>query len=921
MPALEFSRPAALLLLGLLIPVIWWARHSSAGLPRMRARLSLVLRCLIIVLLVLALAGLRLMVPSEQVSTIFLVDASLSASDTQQSWARNFVADAIKGMAPGDEAGVVLFGGDAWFERGMGELSARNAADPLPPFASAVTRDYTDISRGLLLAQGAFGEGGRRRIVLLSDGNENVGDAAREAGLAAERGIPVWTVPYPARAASDALVDGVEVPDVPRKDEPFDLRVHVRSSMAGPAVLVLERNGVHLGRIPVELHQGDNVFFIPQTLPRAGAFTWQVRVEAEGDANPRNNTAGAVAFVRGRARVLYVYGGAEGPGFVPGMLKAQGVEVEAVTPRHLPLSLAELQDYAAIIFSNVSAVEISEEQMRMLAAHARDMGGGFIMLGGPGSFGVGGYHETPVAEILPVRLDVRKRKFLPTVALVLVIDKSGSMKEQAGAVSKIGVAREAAIVTLDLLGAADLLGVVAFDEASKWLVSMRKAGRRQEIIDEVATLRAGGGTNLYPGLEDAYKALLTSNAAVKHIIVLSDGRTAPADFDGLVKKIKKANITVSCVGVGADADTLFMSDMAKKAGGMAYFTRDGTMLPRIFTRDAMLASRSAMVEEPFVPTVRDPHPILRGIASIPALGGYVMTTTRESARTPLLTHQGDPLLAAWRIGLGKSVAFTSDDGRRWARRWQAWPGAAGFFTQAVRWTFSEMQQSPLRVSTERRGGAVDLAVDAGDGNFLSLEATVVDPSAKVEKIKLRQTGPGRYRGNFTLGAPGSYVVSVLDRSSGQQRKLGLVFPYSPEYRDEKPNTFLMHRLAQVSGGRFNPRPDQVFERVGASQRVARDGWSLLALVALLLFPLDIALRRVFLPTGWPAKISGFFRRERQTKVDPGTEQTMAALKVRKREVEERARPAAPVLPRPAEPRPTPPEKSPPPRGKEAASRR
>lgn len=879
MPFVDFTHPLALWLLLLLVPVALLWRRNDLGAAR--GRIALALRALIVILLVLALAGVRWLLPSDRLCVIFAVDASLSMSGAQQDQARAFVNRAVGHARPGDPVGVILFGRDAWFERAPAPLAP---GEQLPAFTTEVERGHTDIARALLLAESAFPEGCRKRVVLLSDGNETLGDAAREAGLGGERDVRVWTwTPPVATAVRDARVDRVETPENARQDEPFDVRVQVHSSVEAAAGLVARRNGRSLGRLPVALHAGDNVFFVPQRLDRAGAFTYDVSVDLEGDANPRNDAASGITFVQGRPRVLYVTGTGEPPGALPAMLAAQGVEVETVSARGLPVTLGALEHYAGVVLANVAATELSEAQLRMTAAYARDLGGGLVMLGGPDAFGAGGWQGTPVADVLPVLLDVRKRKYLPTVAMVLAIDKSGSMAEMAGGVEKMAVAREGAIATLNLLGNLDRIGVVAFDEAARWVVPMRTASRRDEIVADVATLRAGGGTDMYPALQEALRALRGVKAVVKHVIVLSDGITAPRDFRGLVARLQQAGITVSCVGIGPDADHRFMTELARQGRGRAWFTDDGAVVPRIFMRDAMTASRSAIAEEPFVPRVASTHAILRGVkAPIPPLLGYVMTSPRATARTPLETPQGDPLLAAWRIGLGKSMAFTSDDGRRWGRPWARWNQAASLLVQAVRWTFPDGSPSALRVTAETRGSTVTLGVDAGDRNFMDLRATVLDAEANAREVTVQQTGPGRYAGSFEVDGPGSYLVSVRDARTGEMRKVPVVFPYSPEYACDGPDRALLESVATASGGRAEVSADDVFERTGAQARVAQDGRELLAFIAILLLPLDFALRRVFLPPGWAAALRAKLG-ARPLAAAPEAA-TLSALKVRKASV-------------------------------------
>jgi uncharacterized membrane protein len=901
--ALEVAHPAWLWLLLLLAPMAWWHAHSQAGLPRWRHRAVGALRLVIMLALVLALAGLRWLVPTQRLCVIFAVDGSLSVADESRDFSRTFINDSTTRARPNDEVGVLLFGREAFFEQ------APAPPHRLPPFTTTVPRDYTDIAQALRLAQASLTPGARARIVLFSDGNENLGDASAEASMAAERGVEIWTVPLPRPAQKEVLVDRLEVPASTRQDEPFELRAVVRSTYATPAELLLSRNGLALGSLPVQLHPGENVFFLPQRSTRGGSYEYEVTVHAPHDGIADNNTASTLTFTRGRPRVLYAHGGGEAPGFLPSMLRAQGIEVDVVSGRQFPTSMAALQGYTSIVLSNLPAAEVSRSQLRLLAAWVKDFGGGLMMLGSPQSFGAGGYYATPLADVLPVDLDVRKSKHLPSVAMALAIDKSGSMDETIGGVTKIGVAREAAIATLSLLAPTDSMGVVAFDSAAKWVVPMQTADNREAMIGDVASLRAGGGTDMYPAIDAALAALKNVNAATKHIILLSDGMTAPRDFDGLMREVRAAKITLTTIGVGTDTDKHFMQTLADKGGGRFYYTEQADVIPSLFTREAILASRSAVVDKTFAPSAAGTHPMLRGVTALPPLDGYAVTTPRHGAQTPLLAIDGDPLLAAWRIGLGKTVAFTSDDGARWARHWAGSAQAAALLVQATRWTFSEVEPAPFRVTSRRQGAAVHLEVEAGnDGhfeNFLALEGVAVGPGGAETPLAFSQTGPGRYRASFDLQGTGAWSVLVRDQKSGRAQRLPLVFPYSPEYRDLQNDTVLLERLATLSGGRFNPAPADIFTPPARAAYNATDAWQSLVWLALLLLPIEVALRRIFLPRRGLRSVPAFASQGAAATTTAATS-ALEKLKARQRAVHEQLGPTrdAPAASGPARAEPS-----------------
>lgn len=888
-PTPDFARPEWLGLL-LLLPIFaWLLQRSRVDLSPARRRLAGASRVTLVILLVLSLAGMRWMVPTDGVGVIVAVDASLSISEGALEAARASIGRAAGTMRDVDRLGIVLFGRDAWFEMSSGPSRA------IPRFSTTLSRDRTDLARALRLAQATVAEGVQARVVLVSDGNENLGDAAAEASLAARRGIEIWTVPCRVERRRDVVVQRLDAPEAAHRDQPFDLRVHVRSTHATSAVLRLDRNGVAVGDVRAALHEGDNILLLRQRPDVAGTCAWRVRVEAAGDPVPFNNEGTAVTLVEGRPRILYVTGMGNRPGFLPSVLRGQGLDVDVVDARGFPQGTAGLAGYDCVVLASVPAYEMSPDQLQAVATATRDLGTGLVMLGGENSFAAGGYRDTPVEAVLPVSLDIRKVRHLPSVGLVLVLDKSGSMGETLGSgkATKIDLAREASIATLELLGPRDTLGVVAFDSAARWVVEPTRVTAPQVMVHQIASLRAGGGTAMFPAMLESLDALEKLDCAVKHMIVLTDGLTAPGNFSSILARAHKKRITISTVGVGADTDQAFLYELARDGRGRFYHTERANAVPAIFLRDTVLATRSALVEEPFVPVVERAHSIVKGFPGNGSpLRGYVVTAPRPGAQDLMVTHRRDPLLSVWRMGLGKAVAFTSDDGVRWADGWTAGDAGRILLVKAVRWALPELDSSSLRVSTQVRGERLCITAEArtGDGgydNFARLEALLAGSEGKSHATSLEQTGPGRYEGTADVAGGGSYILRVRDASGGRARRVGLAVPGSPEFIQGEPDLLLLQRVASLTGGRFDAAPEQWFEPPLERARVPREAWPLMVVLALILLPLDVAARRVFLPAGWWRKMlavvgSPWGRAGRAGPVAEG--RTMQALKSRKQQM-------------------------------------
>ncbi|MBI2299295.1 MAG: VWA domain-containing protein, partial [Armatimonadetes bacterium] len=869
----QFTHPWALLCLAALVPVVWLARHSLAGLGTRRARLALALRLFILIALVLALAGLQLVRRVRGTSVVYLLDRSDSIPDQDRRDALDFVRKAGPSMRPDDTAGVVAVGRYALVER------APVAKLAIERVESAPDGTFTDLSAGIRLAVATLAPDAQRRVVVLSDGNENLGDAVGEARLAKALDIPIDVVPLARGLRGEVVAERLVLPGEARVGETIEPRAVVATDQPGHArVRLLEDNRL-AAEIPAELTPGKNVVaFPPLGLERDGFHTYTAEVAAAGDHDGRNNRAVGFCFVRGRSRVLYVEGDRGQETYLRDTLERAGIDVRAVGPQGIPADLPALAAYDSLILSNISALDLSDAQMVMIRSAVRDLGMGFVMIGGDESFGVGGYYKTPVEEALPVDMDIRKQRNLPSVGVAIVIDKSGSMAMTEAGVEKIRLAGEGAVAALSVLSAKDKIAVMAVDSVPKMLTKgLVPCTDKQAMIDEITSLRGGGGgIYCHAGLAKADELIRNSDMRLKHVILFADAADSE-EQEGcreLVADMFAHRITTTVVGLGheTDCDAKFLKDVARLGHGRFYLTARASNLPRIFTREAILASRSQLIEKPFTPLLQSDVEILRGIATLPRLRGYVATTAKPRAEVGLIadTRFKDPILAAWQYGLGRSVAFTSDCKARWGVDWVAWSGYPKFWSQLVRWTMRRVQRGDFetRVVARLQADADEVAayhlkrgearviVDAVDQqgrfvNFLELHGTTVAPDGTALDLKLRQTAPGRYEATFATEQVGVYLVNV-GGGSGQDagsQTVGVGMAYPPEYGDIHSHEGLLQRVAETSGGRVLEKPEDVFAPRARTSRAPSDVWALLLALALALFPLDVAVRRVVLAPG------------------------------------------------------------------------
>lgn len=866
---MTFSSPWFLLLL-LFLPLLVWLGWPSRGPSRRREIVSLGLRLLITVLLVLGLAGLEIKRRVDELSVVFLVDSSDSMSvpitvngitTTPRQLAQAYVREALKELGPDDQAGVIVFGGDAVVERPLSDSLE------LASFTSRVTTLQTDLAEAIRLGMALLPADTARRIVILSDGLETTGDAYEAARLAAASGVQMYVAPFRVQGGAEAMVTSVGAPATLHEGEQFGLEVTIDSALDQPmGVRVLAGEAV-VYEGTLDLNRGVNNYTLSLVAGPPGFSSYRVQLLPlnGGDTFYQNNELAAFSQIVGPPKVLLVRNpkprdGVDETRELSAALEAASVLIENVTPSGLPSDLAALSEYASVILVDVPARELAPRQMTALQTYVRDLGGGLVAVGGPSSYGVGGYFKTPLEETLPVEMQLKDQQRRPQLTMVFIIDKSGSMSETSGGVTKVELAKEAIIRSIELLSPLDKVGVIAFDDAAKWVVPITPLDDPNSVVNAVGSIRADGGTDIFAGVKAASLVLPGDEAAVKHIILLTDGGADPTGIAELVTEMNvNYGITLSSVGVGRDAAP-FLPDLAEAGGGLYHFTDDPSTIAAIFTEETTLATRAYIIEDEFFPEQVNPSPILSGIESVPSLLGYVGATPKDAAQTILISAQKDPVLAVWQYGLGKAVAWTSDATGRWAKNWVSWDQYARFWAQVVRYTLNEGAQSNSEVRITRSGEQATITVDAQSDsgaylNGLNVLVNVVAPDGRTHTVTLQQVAPGRYEGAFQPTVEGAYLIRVAGADAAQTegadpvaQTAGWVLSYSPEYQTLSGDVNFLARLAALTGGRAIANEfDEIFKHdLAAPARATRPAWPGLLTLAAFLLPLDIAVRRLVL---------------------------------------------------------------------------
>ncbi len=841
--------PQALWLLLLAIPIVHWARTSFSHLSSFQRVLSLVLRLVILVLLVLALAGIRFSRKADTLGVMFVVDVSDSIPADMAESALEQVAETIGSKSKDDLVGLVLVGRNGTMELFPSVAVARGQFTALD---TVVERSFTNLADGLKLAASALPPGVQKRVVLISDGAENLGDVIGEANSAVESGVELVTIPLSPKFDDEAQVDMLYVPSSVGEGETAGLRMVFSSTRKQNARVLLLVDGEYFGESKVELNEGKNSFAYPVAGLKPGFHSISVAIEPEHDTTFENNRSFAFTRVAGRAGILIASDDANDTAALDATLDAYDIDAYRATSQSLPLSLPEWLSYDTVILSGVPAHRLSEPQMDQIASASHSFGHGLIMIGGESSFGPGGYYKTKIEEALPVTMDFKRHAVSPNMAIMLLVDSSGSMGITFNGYEKIALAREACINVVELSEPNDYYGVITFDSMPKWVVKPQKNLDRNGAIAQIRRIVAGGGTEIYPAMVAAEKALAEIDAKVKHVIILSDGITAPGDFGDISQKLVDGGATITTVGVGDDADLSFLQYIAEIGNGNSYFTNDPYDLPRIFTRETFMANKGTIVETEFVPLKTSDNALVEGIdwTNSPPLMGYVATSDKPTAESPLRAPTGDPVFSIWRYGLGRTAAFTSDAKNRWAAHWLSWDGYEKFWTSLVRATSATAESQGYRTRVDMDGdrGVVLMEVSnelGGSTELTQVEAHVSDPEMNQTVVTMRQIGVGKYEGEFPVADNGTYMVNVVASTPDglAQASAGLAVSYSPEYKRLGADQFVLSQLKALSKP-LELTGESLFKTDRIPQVQHNPAWELMVLVALYLWLLDIAVRRM-----------------------------------------------------------------------------
>lgn len=841
---MTFERLWVLLLL--LLPVLWVAWQWS----RCGRRAGLLLKALALAAVILALAEPKLSVWETKMAVTVMVDTSASVSPEDLARASRLAQE---------------------IETSRGRHLVR-----VMPFAAKVRRPAAVEHERQWKLQATEGPEGRAtnleaavldavaslptdlvpKIVLISDGKENRGSAARVAWQARELGVPVDTYLLAGRPKPELRLDAVSFPALTFAGERFPIELTVESPREAEGTVTVTAEGQTLGASPVHLKTGRNYLRVHASLNAGGAF--------DLTGSLQTGQLGEIRFAQAvtvrKPKLLYI--SKDPPGTETHLLQALGsAQFEIEKKDRIPED--GLDAFQVIVLNNWD-LEAEEAKIKGELERVVREGTGLLVIGGERNMYVDERkkEEDPLDRVLPAKL-VPPRSPEGT-CVVLIVDKSSSMEGK-----KMELARLAAIGVIENLRPVDRVGVLIFDNSFQWAVPIRKAEDRTLIKRLVSGITPDGGTQIAPALAEAYRQVLPVNATFKHIVLLTDGISEEGDSMALAREAAGQRVTISTVGLGQDVNKAYLEKVASFAKGKAYFLSDPSGLAQILLRDVMEHTGQTAVEKPVTPVVVQKAEILEGIDmdGAPPLKGYVKFEAKRTAETILKIEPEDPLLVRWQYGLGRAAVFTSDAKSRWAEAWVSWKAFDRFWTNLTRDLLPHSAPGEATVTYDRANGELviqyHLARHLVEPDPLP-EIYVLGPNGFRKPLEVTKVASGAYEGRIAVGeGQGLFRIRTLEESE--------VFPetgiylHEAELNDYGSDELLLRQLAEFTGGRFQPTPSAVFDSGGHAVPSTMRLWPGLLALAILLNLAELFVRK------WKGVVE-FLRQawsRRATRLEPG----------------------------------------------------
>ena len=848
------------LMLALILLVTEWIVYVRQ--MRYREKFYMMFRCIVLLCVLLALMGISFKTGSSGTATVFVVDLSDSNGEHIDEMEK-YLEKTVSLMPSHNVYGIVTFGKDAVVEQFLS--AEKHYAGLMTVPEKSATNFEEAVSRALTLIPADH----NGRLVVLTDGRETRGDIRRMAQALSVSQAEFLTLFYEGEETSDVYIENVNIPANLHPGDKYSVTVLVESNYETDAVLELYSGSSKTTESAVHLNKGSNRFVFSRQVDddesNSGMEIMRVQVRAEGDTCPENNVYNAYSVVEAAPRVLVVSGQNANVSSFTAALNAAGCDYSAVSALNAPDSIDAMLEYKSIILVDTYIDDLPAGFLGNLETYVKDYGCGFVCCGGEDSFALGGYRDTVLETVLPVDMELRGVDEKPSMAMIMVIDRSGSMssKVTGSNASNLDIAIKSATVAVDNLQSSDYVGVLTFDDEFSWQVELTPVDDKAEIKEAIRGINEGGGTTIKPSLKEAYRVLSQSDASIKHVVLLTDGMGETTDFRDVVKSYRDGGVTLSTVAVGGDSDTQLLEQLAKRCGGRYYYSDISTDIPRIFAQEVFLGGDSYLQNGNFALSVQGAHKLTANLFEDgwPMIYGYISASPKTASSAVITSaEKGDPILTVWQYGLGRTVAWNSDVTGEWSGALVGEEDYVQLWKRIVDYSTGNANMGEDRVDVVTAGEETQVIYRTVDySSDTEIQATVIDPEGNTEEVKLHATAPGTYETSLPTGDTGLYHFNIRRMEGGEIQNYmttAAAVQFSDEYRYDVSDASYRNFVQQY--GRLIDENENIWTRISNGVGEKRSLTNLLLGLAICLFLIDVAMRRFqYVPdVGWAYKLFG-----------------------------------------------------------------
>ncbi len=853
---------SGILALILVLMVLEWILYVRQ--TRYRGKFYLGVRAAGILLLFLALFGVSVYRRDAANTTVFLVDLSNSNEQNLPDM-EAYLHKALEEMPGENQYGIVTFGKNSLVEQFL------TKEDHFSQIMSLPDKTATNFEEAMFRALSMIPAGGAGRVVILTDGKETRGELAGAASALVSGQVELLAYVYEESQGEDAYVEKVELPDYLYQGDLYSMTVTVVSNYETDARIQIWMGTEETDAYEVHLNRGANQFRFQQKVTGENVESFEVRVAAEGDTCEENDSYHTYAVVDFAPRVLLISGMDEDSSQFESLLQGAGCDYHVLSAANAPDTLDQLLEYKSILLENVYLSDLPEGFLSVIETYVKDYGCGLVCIGGEDSFALGGYRESVLETVLPVDMELRGVNEIPSMAMVMVVDHSGSMSMDAGnGATNLDLAVTAAKTAVDQMRSTDHVGVLTFDDTFSWVVKPTLAADKEKLKTQIETIAEGGGTTIQPALWAALDGVKKCDVGIRHVVLLTDGQGESKNYRELIEAYQNADVTLSTVAVGADSDARLLEQLAEKCGGRYYYSDMASDIPKIFAQEVFLSGDTYLQNGEFRLAVDGGHEITKGLFENgwPSLYGYVSATPKNASSVLIASEKDDPVLTVMQYGLGHTAAWNTDVTNQWTAGYAGESDYVQLWKRIVDYSVgnASIGEDSLEVTTE--DGYTHVVYNALDYQEQTrVEAVYTDPEGSTRTAPLQATAPGRYEAKLDTEITGLYNLSVRRLEDGNIANAvttAVAVQYSDEYKFDV-DTAAFTGFVERYGAMIDPKESFWQQRKsGTKERYELTNWLILLLI--FWFVMDIGFRRFcFLPqdTRLYRTAAQYFRRKRR----------------------------------------------------------